>query len=272
MRGTVLARAVTNDELRPARVAAVTARNLALVGSGGSYAALVLSGLLPAILYLFGIGWGVGALVGDMPLPDGRLVPYLVFVAPALLATSAMSGSLAEATINFFAKLRYWKHYDAVLNTPVTPAEVASGELGWAVLRGVINGVAFLAVMAVMGLATPARALLALPAVVLVGCAFGSLGLAYSTFMRDWQDFEYSGFVQFGLFIFSGTFVPVTTYPAALRALVEVTPLYQAVELMRGIVLHGAGAHLLGPTLYLLAVAVAGLAVAARGLRRRLRH
>jgi lipooligosaccharide transport system permease protein len=260
------------DELRPSRVAAVTARNLALVGTGGSYAWLIVSGLVPAVLYLFGIGWGVGALVGDVPLPGGTSVPYVSFVAPAMLAVTAMSGSLSEATINFFAKLRYWKHYDSVLNTPVTPAEVALGELGWAVMRGAMNSLAFVAVMAAMGLATPLVALAALPAALLVGSAFAGLGLAFSVFMRDWEDFEYSGVVQFALFMFSGTFVPVTTYPAVMQVVVQITPLYQAVALVRGVTLGTFGWGLVGNAAYLAVLTVAGLAIASRGMRRRLRR
>lgn len=271
MVATIFSRALMGDDVRPRRVAAVTGRNLTLLGTGGSYSWLVLAGFAESALYLLAIGWGVGALVGDVTLPDGTTVSYLEFVAPALLASSAMNGSLAEATISFFAKLRYWKHYDAVLNTPVTPADIASGELGWAVLRGAMYSTAFLLAMVIMSLTTPPLALLALPAALLIGFAFGALGLAFSAFMRDWQDFEYSGVVQFALFVFSGTFVPLSSYPAVLRVVIEVTPLYQGVSLIRGITVDKLGSDLVSHIAYLVGLTIAGLAVASRGMRSRLR-
>jgi lipooligosaccharide transport system permease protein len=245
------------------RAASVTERNLTLFRTARSYAWLVLSGFAEPLLYLVAMGWGVGALVGAIPLPDGRTVSYLTFLAPAMLAASTMNGALAESTINFFAKMS-WKFYDSIINTPVNPAEIAFGELGWAMIRGVMYSAGFLAVMAALGMTTPLLALLALPAALLVGLAFGGLGLAFSTYMRNWQDFEYLGIVQFALFVFSGTFVPVGSYPSALQVVVQLTPLYHGVELIRGITLGQLDWGLAWNAGYLLAVVVIGLAFAAR--------
>src|SRR5690606_21788255 len=268
----ILTRAVVGDPLRLQRAAAVTARNVVAIRTSGSYWWLVVSGFMEPLLYLVAIGWGVGALVGDMPLSDGRTVPYLTFLAPALLAASAMNGAVAEAAMNFFAKMKFAKLYEGVLNTPVTPVEVAFGELGWAMIRGSLYSVAFLALMAVLGLTTPLLAVAAVPAALLVGFAFGSLGLALATLMRTWQDFDYLGVVQFGLFLFSGTFVPVASYPVAMQVIVQLTPLYHAVELLRGITLSQAGWDLVGHAAYLLAVTAVGLVVAARRMRRMLQR
>jgi lipooligosaccharide transport system permease protein len=269
---TILIRAVAGDALQARRAAAVTERNVVAFRTGGTYGWMVLSGLAEPLLYLFAIGWGVGALVGDMSLPDGRLVPYLTFLAPALLAASAMNGAIAESTMNFFAKMKFAKLYDSVLNTPVTPVEIAFGELGWAMLRGAMYSGAFLLVMALMGLTTPVLALAALPAALLVGFCFGGLGLALATLMRTWQDFDYMGTVQFALFLFSGTFVPVATYPAAMQVVVQLTPLYHSVELVRGITLDQLDWSLLWHVAYLVVVTLAGLALAARRIGRLLRR
>jgi lipooligosaccharide transport system permease protein len=265
---SALTRALVGGELRPRRAAAVTERNLVTFTAGGAYWWLVVSGFAEPLLYLFAIGWGVGALVGDLPLPDGRLVPYQTFLAPALLAAAAMNGAIAESTLNFFAKMKFSKLYDSVLNTPVTPVEIAFGELGWAMMRGGLYTVAFLAVMAAMGLTTPLRALAAIPAALLVGLAFGALGMALATVMRSWQDFDYVMVVQFALFVFSGTFVPLSTYPAAMQVVVQMTPLYHGVELIRAITLDQLAPGLAWHVAYLVAATVAGVAVAGRRMTR----
>nr|BFE79559.1 ABC transporter permease [Planobispora longispora] len=202
--------------------------------SGPSYWLVLLSGFFEPVLYLFSIGVGVGALVGDLVLPGGRTVEYAVFVAPAMLAVSAMSGALAETTFNFFFKMKYSKTFEAILATPVKPFEIAVGELAWALVRSTVYTGAFLVVMVVMGLTSPGWALAALPATLLVGLAFGAVGMAISTLMRGWQDFDMLTTGQFALFLFSGTFSPVQDYPAAFEVAVAVTPLFHAVELVRG--------------------------------------
>jgi lipooligosaccharide transport system permease protein len=151
-----------------------------------------------------------------------------------------------------------------MLATPVRPIEIALGELAWAMLRGNIYAAAFLVVMVVMGLTTAGLAVIAFLAAALVGFAFGGVGMALSTFMRSWQDFDLISSVQFALFLFSGTFVPAEAYPSALRWLVEVTPLYRSVNLIRGIT-TGAWSWLqLVDVLYLLGLFALGLAVAGR--------
>src|ERR1044072_2787892 len=115
------------------RAASVTERNINCLRS--SYWIVMLSGFLEPVLYLFSIGVGVGALVGDLTLPDGRVVGYAEFVAPAMLASSAMSGALSETTFNFFGKMKFMKLYDGMLATPVRPMEIALGELAWAMVR-----------------------------------------------------------------------------------------------------------------------------------------
>ncbi len=244
------------------RAASVTERNIATLKP--AYWGVVISGFLEPVLYLLSIGVGVGALVGELPLPDGRVVPYAVFVAPAMLAASAMTGALSETTFNFFAKMKYIKLYDGILATPVRPFEIALGELAWAMIRGNVYAAAFLALMVLMELTSVGRALAAFPATVLVGFAFGAVGMALSTFMRSWQDFDLMASAQFTLFLFSGTFVPAQAYPAWLRWLVEVTPLYRSVDLIRGISTGSVGWLQVLDVLYLLALLAVGLLIAGR--------
>ncbi|WP_320066692.1 ABC transporter permease [Micromonospora sp. RTGN7] len=248
------------------RAASVTERNVAALRA--VYWLLLVSGFVEPLLYLFSIGVGVGALVGDLTLPGGRAVSYAAFVAPAMLASSAMTGALAETTFNFFGKMKYMRLYDGVIATPVRPFEIALGELAWAMVRGSAYSAAFLAVMVAMGLTNPAQALLALPAAVLIGFAFGALGMALATFLRSWQDFDLMGSAQFTLFLFSGTFVPATAYPTALRWLVEVTPLYRSVHLVRGVALGDNGWSWLLDVAYLVVVTGLGLVVASRRMGR----
>ena len=157
---------------------------------------VVVSGFFEPLFYLFSMGFGVGALIGNVPLDDGRSVPYAVFVAPALLASSAMNGAIYETSNNFFYKLKYARLYDAVISTPMSLADVAMGEILWALLRGSLYAIGFLAVIGVVGLtglgllASP-LGLLAFPAAMVVGFGFAGAGMAATTFVRRWQDFDF---------------------------------------------------------------------------------
>ena len=132
----------------------MTSRNLAALRHSG-YWLVVVSGFFEPVLYLLSIGIGVGSLVKGFTLADGRSVSYAAFVAPAMLAASAMNGALAESTFNFFARLKWQKLYDAMVATPLRPFEIALGELAWAMIRGALYSVAFLGLMIALGLTTP---------------------------------------------------------------------------------------------------------------------
>jgi lipooligosaccharide transport system permease protein len=202
--------------------------------------------------------------VKGFTLPDGRVVRYAEFVAPAMLAASAMNGAVSESVFNFFFKLKYAKLFEAVLATPVQPFEIALGELFWSLVRGALYALAFLAIMVGMGLTTVGWAVAALPAVLLVNLAFSGLSMMLATYVRGWQDFDYVVVVQFALFMFSGTFAPAQAYPPVMRVLVEASPLYHGVQLVRGLTTGTPGWGLLWHCAYLSVLAVVGLAVAAR--------
>lgn len=196
---------------------------------------VLLSGFFEPVFYLFAIGVGIGQLVGDVHVA-GVAVSYIAFVAPAMLAASAMNGAVFEAT-NMFFKLRYGKVYEAILATPVKPTEVASGEIAWALARGAMYSAAFLGVMAAMGLITSPLGLLAFPASLLVGFAFGALATAATTWMRTWQDLDLITLMVLPLFLFSATFYPIDVYPDFIQRITLVSPLYHGVVLIRGLTL-----------------------------------
>ncbi len=251
------------------RSGAVTARNVTALRS--AYWLLLLSGFFEPLLYLLSIGVGLGKLVGRIPVGGGETVSYRTFVAPAMLAASAMTGALAESTFNFFGKMKYQKTFDAVLSTPVRPMEIAFGELWWAMFRGALYSGAFLVIMVFMNLTSAAWAALAFPATLLVGFAFGSVGMMLSTFMRSWQDFDIVATVQIALFLFSGTFVPLSVYHQGwLRALIQVSPLYQSVALLRGITLGHLELGMLVHVAYLAVLVAVGLVVASRRMSTQL--
>jgi lipooligosaccharide transport system permease protein len=222
------------------------------------------TGMLEPILYLLSIGIGVGGLVGDFTLSDGTRVGYVEFVAPAMLAASAMNGALFDATYNIFFRMKYAKLYDAMLATPLRPGDVARGEITWALLRGACYSAVFIVVMLVMGLVSSWWMLLALPTTLLIGYAFAGAGMALTTWMRSWQDFEFVQLAIMPMFLFSATFYPLATYPSVLQWIVRCTPLYQGVSLTRGMALGSLGWNALVSAGYLLAMGTLGLVVAGR--------
>ena len=232
-----------------------------------------LTGFLEPVLYLFSIGVGVANLVNKFELPDGTMIGYTEFVAPALLASAAMQGALFDSTFNIFFRMKYAKLYDAILATPLRPWDVATGEVTWALLRGTAYSAMFVVVMVALGLTSSWWTVLTLPAAMLIGYAFAGAGMALTTWMKSWQDFEYIQLVVVPLFLFSGTFYPVDTYPGWLQWIVEITPLYQGVVLCRG---FATGSfvpwEMLVAVGYLAAMGTLGMWVASRRLGKLLLH
>jgi lipooligosaccharide transport system permease protein len=229
---------------------------------------VLFSGFFEPLFYLLGIGFGIGALVGPISGPGGNLIPYQVFVAPALLASSAMNGAIYDSTTNVFFKLKYAHTYDAILTTPMGVSDVAVGEIAWALIRGTLYAVGFMGVMLVLGLVRSPAWLLAFPGSVLIGFAFASVGMALSTWVRSWADFDRLQLVLLPMFLFSATFYPMSAYPPPLQLLVALTPLYHGVDLLRGLTTGTIGIAQGVDVVYLAVMGVIGLAVVSRRLER----
>ena len=230
-----------------------------------SFWPVIASGFFEPLFYLFAIGIGVGALVGDIVAPNGTAYSYTAFVAPALLASSAMNGAVFEST-NMFFKLKYGQTYDGILATPMKPVDVASGEIAWSLIRGATYSAIFLLVMAAMGLIESWWGILALPAAILIGFAFAAVGTAAATYMRSWQDLDLVSLVTLPLFLFSATFYPLEVYPPFMQQLAKLSPLYHGTELLRAFSFGVFDWTLVGHIAFLLVMGLVGSVIASRRL------
>ncbi|MEU7822411.1 ABC transporter permease [Catellatospora sp. NPDC049133] len=254
------------------RAAAVLERNAKATRVGPSYWLLLASGILEPLLYLLAIGVGVGQLIGGPVDYAGQAVSYQGFVAPAMLAFCAFSGAFGESIFGFFGKLKFAGVVENQFAAGVRASEIVVGELITATLRGAVYSLLFLVVMAAFGLVTPVGAVTVFAATVLIGTAFSALGLAISATLRGWQDFELVTTGQVALFLFSGTFAPIANYPQAMQIVIEVTPLYHAVELVRGLSLGAPAPSTLLHVAYLAVMIPICVYLAVRQVHRALRR
>ena len=228
---------------------------------------IIVSGFFEPLFYLLSIGLGLNKLVGGIRI-GSEVVRYTQYVAPGLLASAAMNGAIFDSTFNVFFNLKIAKTYDAVLSTPLGVGDVALGEVTWSVMRGSVYAVAFVVVMAALGLVLTPWVVLCLPAAVLTSFAFAAVGMAATSFMRSWQDFDLVSLALLPMFLFSATFYPLSVYPGAVQLVVRCTPLYQSVALLRGLDAGAFAWPLLLHALYLVALGIVGLALTARRLGR----
>ena len=219
----------------------------------------IFSGFFEPLFYLFSMGYGLGHFVGKV-----HGVPYAHYIAPALLASAAMNGAIYDATTNVFWKLRYGKVYDSMLATPLGPVDVAVGETAWAQFRGLLYAIGFMVTIAALGAIHSWWGILALPAAMVVGFGFAGVGIGVATFLRSWQDFELVQIVLLPMFLFSGTFYPLSVYPGWLQWFVRFSPLYNALSLVRSFTLGHVGPLNLLNAAYLVALGIVGIAVARR--------
>ena len=175
-----------------------------------------------------------------------------------------MNGAVFESTMNIYFKLKYAKVYDAVVATPMSPGDVAIGEIGWSLIRGAMYSAGFLVVIAAFGYMPSPWGWLALPAALLIGFAFAAVGMASATYMRSWQDLDMVTLATLPLFLFSATFYPISIYPAWLQTVARFSPLYHGVELIRGLTLGTFDISLLGHVAFLVIMGMVGLAISAR--------
>ncbi|MDQ1697019.1 MAG: lipooligosaccharide transport system permease protein [Frankiaceae bacterium] len=232
----------------------------------------VVTSIVSPVLFLAAMGVGLGSLVhGGSGQVAG--VRYAVFLAPGLLAASVMQTAMGEATWPVMGAIKWDRTYLGMLATPLTVSDVLLGHLAFMTLRVSIVATAFTVVTALFGLVHSAGgAVLALPAAVLTGTAFAAPIAAFSaTQARE------TGFIllyRFGLiplFLFSGTFFPVSQLPLVLRPVAWLTPLWHGVSLCRDLALsRGSVLAMLGHAAYLLALTALGVLAAQWAYRRRL--
>jgi lipooligosaccharide transport system permease protein len=223
---------------------------------------LVVNGIFEPFLYLLSIGVGIGQLVNG----GSDASAYAAFVAPALLATSAMNSAVNETTANVWWRVRFDKVYDAIVTTPMRIGDIALGEIAASVLRSTLSSSCFFVVILLLGMVHSWWALLAVPAAVLIAYAFSAAGLAAATYIREPHHHQYLQLVMLPMFLFATTFYPLSIYPPVLQVLVAALPLYQSVELMRGLTTGDLGAGMLAATAYLLVMGVGTTWLARRRL------
>lgn len=226
------------------------------------------TGFFEPLFYLLSLGVGIGSIIGRVAGPDGRPVSYVAYVAPGLLASSAMNGAVYDSTMNIFFKLKYARTYEAMLATPMGPRDVAVGEITWAQLRGLLYSLAFLLVMLGMGLVHSWWFPMALPAAALIGYGFASIGMAATTFLRSWVDFELVGVVVMPIFLFSTTFYPLGVYPRGVQLFIEATPLVHGINLLRAFTLGAVSPGLIGDAAYFAVMALIGYVISTRRVEK----
>lgn len=237
----------------------------ALIYRKGWY--FLLSGFFEPFFYLLSLGIGLNHLIGTVHV-GATAVTYAAFVAPGLLAVSAMNGSMLDATFNTFFRLKVDHTYDSVMATPLTVEDIAAGELSWCLTRGSLYSTSFLVCMWALGDTLSPWAVLCLPVAILTSLAFASAGMAACTFLRSWQDFDLVGLALLPMFLFSGTFFPISQYPGWLAVVVRATPLYQGVALARGCSFGVFNWADVGHVGYLVALSLGGMLVTSRRFRR----
>jgi lipooligosaccharide transport system permease protein len=229
------------------------------------------SDLLSPVLFLAAMGFGLGALV-DRGSGGIAGVPYVEFIAPGVLAASAMQCAVGESTYTVMGAIKWQRQYHAMLAAPLRVVDVLLGHLAYVALRVTIAASVFLAVATALGAIRSWWALLALPVAVLCGMAFATPVFAYAALQQNDVGFAVLfRFVVMPMFLFSGTFFPVTQLPAVIQPVAYVTPLWHAVDLCRDLAL-GSVALLpsFGHIGYLLLWVLGGVVVGLRTFTKRL--
>lgn len=227
---------------------------------------VVVSGFVEPVLYLLAFGLGLGQVIGNVTDGAGNQVSYAQFIAPALLATSAMNGAIYDSTWNVYFKMHFAKLYQTMLHTSLGTLDIALGEISWALMRGGVYAIGFLAVVTPMGLIPSWFGLLSIPAVILIAFGFASLGMTVTSYIKSIQQMDKVNFFLLPMFMFSGTFFPISVYPEPIQYLVMAMPLWQAVEMIRGLTLGVIDLALLVHVLYFVLMTIAGLYFTTRRL------
>lgn len=227
---------------------------------------VILSGFVEPIFYLLSFGFGVGQLIGGVTDGAGNPVSYAAFIAPALLATSAMNGAIYDSTWNVFFRMHFGKQYQATLATSMGPLDLALGEMAWALLRGLVYAIGFMIVSIPLNLVISPYAIFAIPAALLIAFGFAAVGMAATSYLDSFSQMNWISFFLLPMFLFSGTFYPVSVFPQWLQSVVTCLPLAQAVNLVRDLMLGNITWGLIVPITYFVVMIVAGLIITTKRL------
>lgn len=240
-----------------------------------NWRATAVSSVLQPVLFLLAFGVGFGALVANRPGAAAATggVSYLVWLAPALLAVSAVQSAAFESTYPVLSGFKWQRVYHAMTAGPITPGQVAVGHVCWVTLKIFGTGAVYVAVIALVGGVTGPGILLALLTAVLAGAAVTAAVTAFAATVRS-EGGAFTGlfrFVVIPMTLFSGTFFPVDRLPVWTRPLVWVSPLWHGTELARAAALdRWDAAPAFGHVAYLVVLLAVGLVLAARLFTRRL--
>jgi lipooligosaccharide transport system permease protein len=228
-------------------------------------AAAILSNLADPLIMLFGLGYGLGAL-----LPSVEGMSYIAFFAAGQLCTATMFTASFEAMFSAFSRMHGQKTWDAILHAPLTIDDVVAGEIMWAASKAWLTGSTILGVILVFGLASSPLVILALPVAFLVGVAFSAVGLIMCVLARNWDFFSwYMTLVMTPMMMISGVFFPIDQLPAPLTAMAKALPLYHGVEMVRPLVAGRLPDGALLHVAVLVGYAAAGYLIAIYFARRR---
>jgi lipooligosaccharide transport system permease protein len=199
-----------------------------------NWKATVVSSVGLPVLYLLAMGLGFGSQVRPGAVTGG--VSYLVYLTPALIATSAVQNAAGEATYPILSGFKWQKHFIGIAATPITPAQIVGGQFVWITFRLIVSCGAFLAVAAAIGAVTSAGVLLSLLFGILTGLAFAAPVVAFAASIKgEGNTFNpLFRFVLVPMTLFAGTFFPVSSLPAVVRPIAWITPLWHGTELARG--------------------------------------
>jgi len=227
--------------------------------------ASVLTNLADPLILLFGLGYGLGAL-----LPSMEGMSYIAFFAAGTLCSATMFTASFESMFSGFARMHGQKTWDSILYAPLTIDDVVTGEIIWAASKAWLSGATILAVASVFGLAVSPLVVLTLPVAFLVGLAFASVGLIMCVLAKNWDFFSfYMTLIMTPMTMISGVFFPVEQLPRPVLVFAQVLPLYHGVELVRPLVAGHVPTNIALHVLVLLAYAAAGTAIAIMFARRR---
>jgi lipooligosaccharide transport system permease protein len=234
--------------------------------------ASIFSGFLSPLLYLGSLGFGLGSVVdGNGP---GRIggVSYLAFVAPGILAASAMQTAFSESTWPVLGATSWQRQYHAQLASPLTTTDVFTGHLAFVGFRIVLGASAFLIIGTLLGAFSSAWVILALPVAVLCGLAHAGPVMAFSVAQETDSGFSLLyRFAMMPMFLFAGTFFPLDQLPLGLQVIGWLTPVWHGTMLCRDLALGAAGSLAsLGHLAYLAAWVAGGVALATHRYRVRL--